>query len=680
LNYIARHIWGLIFMLPIAVATKADVLVLREGKKLYIPTSFITFHADGVNSMAIEDILDADKPLLFTDHGKDARRLETCGGCYWLRFQVQSLLEDSPYLEVSQTTFDSLEYHLVDHQGKLVRSVAASVNHSTLSGAWVINMHLKDDRVYTCYIKAKPAAPLLSIPIRIGLWDNLNKSWHRKNLVQGVFIGFLLFLLLYNLFLFTSIHDLSYLYFALYIGCTGLLFVIYTGFGIGLFWKTLPSFQLWAPTLGAASTGLLLIFSAKFLNSKENAPRLSYWLAVLALINIPLIILNAFGYTTIAVPLMVCDLALSLFLLMFLALKSSRNGYRPAKFYLIAWSFHSLGMILSLLLHASILDWNVSFLTVLQSSSSISVFFMSFALSKKINMYIEKQTETRALALKTLQQNEKLISAQNQLLEAKVHERTIDLEQTVSTLSNQRKELQEANAFKDKVFSIISHDLKSPISSLVGLLQIMKMKTLSEQEQNKAIGSLEVALKSTRNLLDNILAWASKKAHRTGEVQEIEIQKVVDEVFQVFQTQADYKEIELYNRINPGFHIQSNQDMLQIVLRNLVSNAIKFTKKRGTVEVGLRQDFLNVEIFVKDSGIGMNEATISKLFQSNKHNSTRGTENEKGTGLGLMLCKEFAEKHNGTIHVRSKPNEGSTFTIALNNVVPVVESVLEPIK
>jgi signal transduction histidine kinase len=91
----------------------------------------------------------------------------------------------------------------------------------------------------------------------------------------------------------------------------------------------------------------------------------------------------------------------------------------------------------------------------------------------------------------------------------------------------------------------------------------------------------------------------------------------------------------------------------------------------------MRQDYLNIEIFVKDSGVGMSEEVISGLFKSNKHNSTRGTENEKGTGLGLMLCKEFVEKHNGSIHVKSKLKVGSTFTLTLNNAVPILETVFK---
>jgi signal transduction histidine kinase len=396
----------------------------------------------------------------------------------------------------------------------------------------------------------------------------------------------------------------------------------------------------------------------------------------LVFINIPFIVIGILGWHNLAMEFIIYNSVMSLFFLMSLAIKSWNSGFQPAKLYLLAWSFHVIGVILSLLVNTSIITVEINISHILQTSSMVSILFMSFALSKKINMYIETRDLAREMALKTAMENERLISDQNQQLEARVNQRTIDLEQTIATLSTQRKDLQEANVFKDKIFSIISHDLKSPIASLAGLLQIMKMKTLNEEERSDAISSLEIALKGTKSLLDNILAWASKNQGKTQETEEIELKSLVDTVFQIFHFQAEKKGIALSNLIDHEFHIVSNKDMLQLVIRNLISNALKFTKKNGKVEIGMRQDFLNIEIFVKDTGVGMSKSVVSNLFKSNKHNSTRGTENEKGTGLGLLLCKEFVEKYNGSIHVQSEIKKGSTFTLKLNNAVPILETVM----
>ena len=333
-----------------------------------------------------------------------------------------------------------------------------------------------------------------------------------------------------------------------------------------------------------------------------------------------------------------------------------------------------VGFILFITRENGLIEANFITGNILQISSTITILFMSFALSRKINVYIEKRNEAQTLVLKAAIENEKLISNQNQLLEAKVNQRTIDLEQTISTLSKQRRDLHEANSFKDKIFSIISHDMKSPISTLAGLLKLMKMKSLDENERGKVVDSLELTLKSTKILLDNILAWANKNDKK--EIDEIEVHGLVEEVFQLFTFQAETKKIQLINNVEEGFFISASKSMLQLVLRNLVSNALKFTEKNGTIEISIKQNYLNLLLFVKDNGVGMNNEVTSRLFEANNHVSTRGTENEKGTGLGLKLCKEFLDKYDGSLAVKSKVGEGSTFTVKLKNCIPTLESIL----
>jgi signal transduction histidine kinase len=672
-------ICGIVFLLNINLEAKDYRLLIDHETKFFDPTVHISSLTDPENMLEIQDVLSGRFSEKFIKSDGEMIHLEDAGSTYWFKFEVRSSSATSPYLEINNTALDTIEYFLVDSQGFIVHHEvtgnAVKVEDRAIKSAHLlINMHLDSQQPYTCFIKVNSSVSSLVIPMRIATLEKFYESIHGRYLWLGIYFGLILFLFVYNLFLFISIRDTSYLYFSLFIGFTGLLFALNSGVGKTLLWESLPITIFWVPVLGAASSTLMVMFSARFLNSRIKTPRLHLWLVALMIINIPLILLNVFGFSELAVKLILYNSVMSLFFLMFLAVKSWRSGYQPAKFYLLSWSFHVLGIVLSLLVNSRIAELDINVNLILQISSIISIFFMSFALSKKINIYIEKRNDAQKLLLKTVMENERLISNQNQMLEAKVNQRTIDLEQTISTLSKQRKDLHEANSFKDKVFSIISHDLKSPITSLAGLLQIMKMKTLNEEERSRAIDSLEIALKGTRNLLDNILAWANKNRNTT-EVEEIELYSLVEEIFQIFQFHADNKSIRLENLVEKGFHIVSNRDMLQLVIRNLVSNALKFTKKNGSVEIGMRQDYLNIEIFVKDSGVGMSEEVISGLFKSNKHNSTRGTENEKGTGLGLMLCKEFVEKHNGSIHVKSQLKVGSTFTLTLNNAVPILETV-----
>ena len=264
--------------------------------------------------------------------------------------------------------------------------------------------------------------------------------------------------------------------------------------------------------------------------------------------------------------------------------------------------------------------------------------------------------------------NERLISEQNKMLESRVLQRTKDLEQSISALSTERKNLQKTNDFKGKILSIISHDMKSPISTLIGMLELMKLKTLDAGQQRKLVEHLEYTLNNTRNLLDNMLIWANQKQCEK-EIIEIDLYETVKETLSLFQYQTTIKNVKLTNQIMPGFFIRSDKNMLQLVLRNLVSNAIKFTNSGGEVALSMEMYYPDLNIIVRDNGVGMSAKTIKKLFSENDHVTTRGTADEKGTGLGFKLCREFVQRRGGKILVDSKEGEGSCFTIHLKSVI-----------
>jgi signal transduction histidine kinase len=272
-------------------------------------------------------------------------------------------------------------------------------------------------------------------------------------------------------------------------------------------------------------------------------------------------------------------------------------------------------------------------------------------------------------------QNERLIAHQNQMLETRVTERTKDLEQTIHTLQKQREALADANQFKDKVFSVISHDLKSPLSTLGGLLNVLKINNLDENEKEKILNNVQLALKNTRNLLDNILIWATRKRDTKPEGSLFDIYLVVEEIFELFQPQAEAKSLSLINETPSGYLVYGDRNMLQLVLRNLVSNAIKFTKEHGKIWIMIKPEDDDVCILVKDSGIGISPENQKKLFDDNHHFTTRGTNNEKGTGLGLRLCREYIEKQGGTISVESAKDQGTTFKIVLKHAHMPLEKV-----
>ncbi|MBA4408585.1 MAG: two-component regulator propeller domain-containing protein [Bacteroidota bacterium] len=228
--------------------------------------------------------------------------------------------------------------------------------------------------------------------------------------------------------------------------------------------------------------------------------------------------------------------------------------------------------------------------------------------------------------------------------------------------------LYELNASKDKFFSIIAHDLKNPFNTIIGFSEMLKedIRTIDLETIEEFAGMINTSAVQTLSLLENLLEWANSQ---TGKILfkpiPINLSGLLNEEFGILNDMAKGKNIELKNSITEDLTILADKNMLKTILRNLTSNAIKFTYKNGKVEVKAFIDNNHVEISVSDSGIGMTKETMAKLFRIDANLSTSGTENEKGTGLGLILCKEFVEKHQGKIWVETEVGKGSQFKFTL---------------
>lgn len=236
-------------------------------------------------------------------------------------------------------------------------------------------------------------------------------------------------------------------------------------------------------------------------------------------------------------------------------------------------------------------------------------------------------------------------------------------------LQKYSEELQELNATKDKFFSIIAHDLKSPFNSITGLSEIIKdeAKHLDIETIEQYAGIIYSTSQNTYRLLENLLDWALVQQSRMPfRPCSVILKNIVGEVIELLNEMANRKMIAVINCIPENLIVVADEDMLKTILRNLISNALKFTSANGKVEIKAVIQPNEIEIAVKDSGTGIEKADILKIFKIGSNYSKRGTENEKGTGLGLALCKEFVEKHGGRIWVESEEGKGSLFTFTIN--------------
>jgi signal transduction histidine kinase len=228
------------------------------------------------------------------------------------------------------------------------------------------------------------------------------------------------------------------------------------------------------------------------------------------------------------------------------------------------------------------------------------------------------------------------------------------------------RELETANKTKDKFFSIIAHDLRGPVSTAHGISEFLieDIQTHDQAKAEKHANIVSNSLADILNLLNNLLEWARSQAKSIEfHPKLLSLPEITREVINVLSNQASKKEITLTMAIEDDCTIPADKEMLKTILRNLISNAIKFSFPGSSVRIFAMDKPDVVLVFIQDSGVGMDQEQMDNLFESDAGSSTRGTSNEKGTGLGLVLCREFAERHGGGIRVKSEEGKGSTFEI-----------------
>lgn len=275
---------------------------------------------------------------------------------------------------------------------------------------------------------------------------------------------------------------------------------------------------------------------------------------------------------------------------------------------------------------------------------------------------VEQEFQIKIIdVIQTALQNMKQRMLVKDLLEEELTRQKIQIEE-------QKKELETLNATKDKFFSIIAHDLKNPFASLIGAsgYLLSSSNELSQEQMTNFLTIINNSAKQGHRLLENLLEWSRMQTGMMSwQPEQVDLWDLVNEVVSLLRGSAETKQIHLEAKVDENLSAFVDPNMINTVVRNLVSNAIKFTPNGGEIIVESRQSKNFVEITVKDNGVGIKAENIEKLFKIDEQVMQNGTENETGTGLGLILCKEFIDKHKGELLVKSEINKGSSFIFRL---------------
>jgi signal transduction histidine kinase len=234
------------------------------------------------------------------------------------------------------------------------------------------------------------------------------------------------------------------------------------------------------------------------------------------------------------------------------------------------------------------------------------------------------------------------------------------------------QKLAEVVETNNKFLSIIAHDLRSPFSSILGVLEILRenMNDYNKSEIENYINIAYNSVNSTLSLLDSLLVWTiSQNKEKSFTPVKIKLNDLLSDEIENFNSSAIQKQISLNHSVAHNLYVTADLQMVKTILRNLISNAIKYTNTGGKITISASENKQFVEIAVKDNGIGISSEAQKNLFKPDAFHSTAGTNKEKGTGLGLLLCKEFVEIHGGNIRIKSKPGKGCEFKFTLPHYI-----------
>lgn len=499
------------------------------------------------------------------------------------------------------------------------------------------------------YIRAHTGGSMI-MPISVSSPKEFEEKKNFEGLIIGLFYGLIIAMLSYNLMLYLSLGDITYLYYVIAMICSGMVSFVTVGYSFYFLWPDHPGIDDHAYIFfGGLSIMASSRFTAHFLQLPQRNKRMDKLFWLISLLSFIMAVLSLFYTSTelrhygrfltlIAIPsyLIIGTIAY-------------RKGYKPALFFLLAWIPFVIGLVIKVLSGAGLIPFHPLVDFGPEAGTAIESVLLSLALADRINVM------KKEIAQKDL---EKLM-LKNTIME----EQKVVLEQTVQ---ERTEELKASNSAKDKLFAIVSHDLRGAITSFKGIGQIINYYLdKSEKDKVKEIThGIDKNADQLNNLLDNVLHWSvMQMGETTLKKKDIAIEKLVEGMSDLYSMSAKSKDITLHSNVSPGLKVYADENAMNVIFRNFISNAIKFTKDQGNIYIEAFQNEDGVVLLFRDTGVGMDKDKATTLFSTENQESATGTLGERGLGLGLKLSQYFIEQHQGTVRVESEIGVGTTFEI-----------------
>lgn len=583
-------------------------------------------------------------------------------GAIWLKVVTRTRAPHTQwYLEIPAPFIEYIDFYQQDRQGTWRVSEAgyyrprgsSEISHT----GYVVPLRFSGDSISTVYIRITGQSPK-TFPLLITEKEKFHEKVRLEDIGYGIFFGVLAAMFFYNLFIYFSLKLTNYLLYSCTIVCTFVIFCTISGYSGKFIWPETPEMNFYAGRFSmAVLTIFLAVFTIRFLEVKKYTRVMYYMLLSL----IPLAIIAAILVVTETLSSASNNLiSLSTLIYMTTGIVCRVKGNKTAGYYIAAWSIYMAGGLLLTLRNSGFFDFNFWTTHFAEIGAALETTIIALALGDRYRRYKEEKEEAQKLALQIQQEA-------NEKLEEKVNERTEQLSRayeelhaTLETNKQQTQVIENKNAELDSFFYNVSHDLKGPISTLLGLCFLAK----TEIEDSKALQFIDIQQKQVERLNHIITGLINlTKLNHTGlEKEKINFDKMIDDCIVSFNALPNFESLTFKKEIDPGVDFVCDWTLLNTVLQNLIENAIKYASEHTPyVKIRVRREASWLHIAVEDNGQGISPEHQPRIFDM----FYRATQNAQGTGLGLYILKKSVDRLEGSIEVSSEPGVGSVFTVRL---------------
>ncbi|SDZ87861.1 sensor histidine kinase [Pedobacter hartonius] len=638
----------------------------------------------------------------------------------WLKITINNLSKtDNLMLEFDQSLLLDIKFYRnkngkwkLNQSGELYPFNSRSNNYHK----FIYNLKIPIDSTVTYYVRIRSTHEM-QMPIFLGDRTHMEDSNLTKNIFFGIFFGIILVMFFYNLFIYFSVKDPIYLYYVIYIFIVGIAQSTIEGYCFHYVW---PDNTFLATRSFFFLTALVNIsgleFTRKFLQTSKFIPKLDKIAYILYAVYAVVMVLTFNGNFYISYQILQAFAGIVSLYMLTIAITIAGTGYRPAKFFLIAWMPLIAGIIIWILKDYNVLSYNVFTNYSITFGSALEVILLSFALADKINIFKAEKERSQEETLRALQENERIIREQNVVLELKVKERTLELSESNRELGKTLEDLKQAQSQlveSEKMASLgqltagIAHEINNPINFVTANVKPLKRDIEMMFDAFAFIENIGLSDASPAEKQNQITAY---KEEQDFDYLIVEINDLLNGIKEgAGRTAEIVKGLKIFSRLDEDdlklADLNEGLDSTLVITNNLLNNNIKIVREYGEIPPiecyagKLNQVFLNiisngvyavhkhygeevggeivittsydeefVYIRIKDNGIGMDEKTQKKIFEPFFTTKDVG----EGTGLGMSIAYNTIKKHNGQIHFNSIPGEGTTFTLKL----PIIFKVM----